>query len=251
MERSRKIFERPRVDFSRIKTYSLGSFALTKEENKPMGEILYEALISDFDGVLWPNSEAINREAVVQTMRARGFTLTEGQANSTLGRPSSETIKQFLTARNVFTERHYEAMVKENRDRYDRMWDEEVRLDPIIHETLREIHRRRIPIAIATTNRRSVVNKFIRRFDLREIISVIVTGEDVKNKKPDPEVYIKASQWLKKERCLAVEDMPIGIQAALGAGLHCAAIPNQYSPDLSRTGATYPLGSFSELLKFF
>ncbi len=211
----------------------------------------YDALISDFDGTLLPNSELINQKAVVETMRKRGFELRRAEQEGIPGRPSSEIIPLLLIRRRLFEPELHRRVIEENRSVYDALWDKEVALDPGVGNTLGELHARGVPVGIATTNRRKVVEKFLDRFNLRDVVSVIVSRDEVSRIKPHPEVYETAWRQLGKKRSLAVEDMPSGIRSARAAGLHCAAIPREYTVPLDLLGATYILGSFSDLLELF
>jgi HAD superfamily hydrolase (TIGR01509 family) len=60
-----------------------------------------------------------------------------------------------------------------------------------------------------------------------------VTGSDVKHKKPDPEIFLKAAAkiGLSPDRCVVVEDAPNGVEAARAAGAHCVAVTNSVSAD--------------------
>jgi HAD superfamily hydrolase (TIGR01509 family) len=57
-----------------------------------------------------------------------------------------------------------------------------------------------------------------------------VTGSDVGNKKPAPDIYLKAAGMLglKPEECLVVEDAVSGIQAAKAAGCRCLAVATSF-----------------------
>jgi len=211
----------------------------------------YEALITDLDGTLLPDSEVINQKAVIETMHNHGFELRLAEIEGIPGHPSSEIIPRLLATRSISSNEIHQRIIEENRKRYDDLWDREVEFSPAIKNTLLELHERGIPIAIATTNRNRVVAKFLDRFSLRETVSVVVGGDDVTHMKPSPEVYILAGRQLGEKRCLAAEDTPIGVRSARAAGIHCAAIPNQYSARLDFSEATYTLQSFSDLLQFF
>lgn len=62
----------------------------------------------------------------------------------------------------------------------------------------------------------------------------IVTGDSVKRGKPDPEPYRKALKklGLKAPECVVVENSPLGVRSAKGAGIFCIAVttslPRQY-----------------------
>ena len=63
-------------------------------------------------------------------------------------------------------------------------------------------------------------SEFIGLFD------TIITADDIKNGKPNPECYLNAAKELvvSPEHCLAVENAPLGIQAAKNAGMQVAAL---------------------------
>ena len=57
---------------------------------------------------------------------------------------------------------------------------------------------------------------------------VYITGSDVKNKKPDPELFVTAAQRLGLDPrvCVVIEDAPNGVEAAHAAGAKCIAVTN-------------------------
>ncbi len=65
-----------------------------------------------------------------------------------------------------------------------------------------------------------------------ETFDAVVTGGDVKNKKPDPEIFLLAAGriGLNPKDCLVIEDAPSGIKAAKAAGCKCLAITSSFTP---------------------
>jgi len=63
------------------------------------------------------------------------------------------------------------------------------------------------------------------------IPSVLVTADDVNRGKPDPEAYLLAAAKLgvKPERCVVVEDAPVGVSAAHSAGMRVVAVETTHS----------------------
>jgi HAD superfamily hydrolase (TIGR01509 family) len=57
---------------------------------------------------------------------------------------------------------------------------------------------------------------------------VYVTGSEIKNKKPDPELFLTAADRMniKPANCVVIEDAPGGVQAARAAGAKCIAVTN-------------------------
>lgn len=99
-----------------------------------------------------------------------------------------------------------------------------------------ELHRERIVTAVATTGSREWVEPLLSKLlgqDRFARLALIVTGENVARKKPDPEAYTLtlAKLGFAPEEALAVEDSQNGVEAAKGAGLPCLVIPSSYSLD--------------------
>ncbi|GAI15444.1 unnamed protein product, partial [marine sediment metagenome] len=57
---------------------------------------------------------------------------------------------------------------------------------------------------------------------------VYINGNDVKNKKPDPELFLLAAErmCIAPANCVVIEDAPNGVQAAKAAGARCIAVTN-------------------------
>jgi beta-phosphoglucomutase len=102
---------------------------------------------------------------------------------------------------------------------------------PGAHEFIARCNKKGFRLALATS-----ADKVKMEVTLREIglssgkFSSIITGEDVVNKKPFPDIYIKAalSIGLKPEECLVVEDAISGIKAGKSAGCRCLAVTSQF-----------------------
>jgi HAD superfamily hydrolase (TIGR01509 family) len=208
----------------------------------------FEAVIFDLDGVL-VISESINVEAMVITMWLHGMPLTEEEIRTIPGRSSIDAIPGFLKSRGI-PESEYMAIVDENRARYDSLWDTKVELAPHADIVVQSLRCKSIPLAIGTTNRRSVVEKFINRFGFDSAFSVIVTGRDVARRKPDPEVYVLTQQKIgvPREKILVVEDTAFGVAAAKDASLACAAIPSEFFRDQDFSRADFLMSSLHDLL---
>lgn len=86
-----------------------------------------------------------------------------------------------------------------------------------------------VELAIATSGNRSKQIPVIEGAGLRlDWFAVVVTGDLVERKKPDPQIYLLAAEMLRVEpnRCVVLEDAPAGVEAAKRAGAKCVAITN-------------------------
>ena len=82
---------------------------------------------------------------------------------------------------------------------------------------------------------------------LGEYFDAVSDGNNITRSKPDPEVFVKAAQFVGKEPgvCLVVEDAKAGVEAAKAGGMDCAAIGDAVKCGM----AEYNLSSFSDLLR--
>jgi beta-phosphoglucomutase len=97
---------------------------------------------------------------------------------------------------------------------------------------LREVRREGYPTALATQSHREQAVRVLDILELEDEFDVVVTRDDVEHGKPDPEMHLLAARELgvEPEECLAVEDSPAGVKAALAAGAEIVAV----TTDLTR-----------------
>jgi mannitol-1-/sugar-/sorbitol-6-phosphatase len=82
---------------------------------------------------------------------------------------------------------------------------------------------------VVTSGTRFLATTRMRNFGI-PLPDVLVTADDVKNGKPDPEPYRKGADLLKVNpaNCLVVEDAPAGIRSAHAAGMKVISMPTTY-----------------------
>lgn len=112
---------------------------------------------------------------------------------------------------------------------------------PGVCRLVRELIASGIAVGVATTGSREWVEPLLASLlgrDLSRRLGAVVTGEDVRRKKPDPEAYLLALARLGVEAsaAVAVEDSQNGLAAAKAAGLPCLVVAGFYSEghDFSR-----------------
>jgi len=83
-------------------------------------------------------------------------------------------------------------------------------------------------VGIATSSTREKSEAVLKSARIPYGQMAYVTGSDVKNKKPDPELFLTAADRLdlNPSRCVVIEDAPDGVAAACAAGCRCVAITN-------------------------
>jgi len=89
-------------------------------------------------------------------------------------------------------------------------------------------------MAIASSSPIEIIKTVVKRFGFENYFNVLLSGEEVVNGKPAPDVYLKTAELLKvsPSDCIVLEDAPNGIKAGKGAGMKVIAVSNKphYSP---------------------
>ena len=117
-----------------------------------------------------------------------------------------------------------------------------------------------LALATTTTNRqldayRHYNKNIIEKANLDEIFEIILSKEDVHDKKPSSEVHDKIMSLLNvsPSECLIIEDSLIGVQAAKNAGIEVAVMYDKYS-DCDREEinklSQYQFKDFDEILNY-
>lgn len=126
-----------------------------------------------------------------------------------------------------------------------------VLLFPGVEQTLRELHRQGMTLAIASSRGHESLDDFVRLFQLQDIVRMVVGAEDVERAKPDPcpVLTILSSLGFSPEETAVVGDAAFDILMARRAG--CMAIGvgygNNTPEQLLESGAAHVVDSFLEL----
>jgi beta-phosphoglucomutase len=105
---------------------------------------------------------------------------------------------------------------------------------PGSHEFISLCRKRGFLLALATSADSVKMNVNLREIGLPpSTFNAIITGLDIVNKKPFPDIYIKAAEMigLKTHECLVVEDAVSGIKAGKAAGCRCLAVTSSFGAE--------------------
>lgn len=114
---------------------------------------------------------------------------------------------------------------------YREIYRPHLRLIPGLAELLENAKKAGLPMAVATAGDRTNIDFTLDGLNVRSYFKAIIGAEDVKNGKPDPEVFLQAAQKLSIDpaNCLVFEDSTVGAEAARRAGMSCIVV-NPTSP---------------------
>ena len=99
---------------------------------------------------------------------------------------------------------------------------------PGARELLAELKLAGIPMALVTMSVERMARQIVELIDIGTF-DTIVAGDMVTHSKPHPEAYLAAAEFLgvNPEHCVAVEDSPTGVAAAVASGAVVIGVPHQ------------------------
>ncbi len=181
------------------------------------------AAIFDVDGVL-VDSYAAHLRSWALMAREHGLELTEAEFAATFGQTSREIIARFWGPGLDAEER--EALDR----RKEAIYRDLIRADfPVMDgavELIDALAGDGFLLAVGSSGPRENIELTLDRLGRRARFGAMVTGLDVSRGKPDPQVFQLAAQRLAApaDRCVVIEDAPVGIAAAHAAGMASVAL---------------------------
>jgi HAD superfamily hydrolase (TIGR01509 family) len=129
-------------------------------------------------------------------------------------------------------------------------------LQPVagVHDVLEKLRAHEVPYCVASSGSHERIRVALRKTGLYELFEEnrIFSSEDVGRGKPAPDLFLHAAARLGTEpqRCAVVEDSPLGVQAAVSAGMDVYGFTAMTSPaKLSHATALFPdMGMLHQLL---
>lgn len=220
-------------------------------------DVVLRAIIFDLDGVLI-DSEPLHFAAFNKTLSSDGEPLTnEAYRERFLALDDKGAFIRFFADANkpLAIGKLNELMKKKSEIYLELVASEGVLPYPSVPDFVREAAGR-YPLAVATGSRRHEAELLLESAGLRTFFEALVSSDDVKCGKPNPESYLKAVEFLnltgkrplpiKPEECVVIEDSKQGIESAHSAGMKCIAVSTSF-PAFELSGADLVVGGISSL----
>jgi HAD superfamily hydrolase (TIGR01509 family) len=206
------------------------------------------AVIFDLDGVL-ADSEPWWNQIDAKLLAEHGITYRGEYHQNVLGVSYQVAVEFYKNAFNISAS--VEELIQRRGEIATDFFANRVGLFGSAKTTLEQLREMKLPLALATSSLSAPARLLIDRTGIRSLFSVVVTGDEVRQGKPHPDIYLRAATKLgiSPEACLVIEDALAGIAAGKAANMRVAAIPDTrfVDPREYEMKADYVLGSLSEI----
>jgi len=196
--------------------------------NPPLVERVHDVgVIFDMDGVLVDSADA-HLQSWKLLASEQGRAIDEKLFARTFGRTNADIVPLLFGGVSA-------AQIRTLADRKEELYRDLIRDDPpIVKGAIRligEMCEAGIRLGIGSSGPRANVELIRRALEAERRIPHIISGDDITRGKPDPEVFQKACAKLDlpSNRCVVIEDAPVGVQAAKSAGAYAVAVLMHHS----------------------
>lgn len=201
---------------------------------------MLRAVIFDFDGVL-VDSERLHYKTFNRIFEKFGFQISiQEYYDRFLGLSDTELLQIVGKEKNLsLSNQQFKELLAEKANIFGKLSTTEAAVIDDVPAFLKMLADNKIPIAICSGALLPEIEMILKGAKLRDFFGVIVSAEQVKKGKPDPEGFLlaldllnkKTSQKIEPKDCVVIEDSRWGLEAAKNAGMHPVAVTNTYPAD--------------------
>lgn len=186
-----------------------------------------KAVIWDMDGVI-SDTAPCHLQSWQKVMARRGVRVTAAAFRRTFGQRNDIIIGTLLGGRASPEE--IEAIAREKEAVFRRIARDRLRPLPGVGPLLESLRRGGYRLALASSAPMANISFIVRKLGIAGCFDALVSGEDVTEGKPNPQVFLVAAMRLGVDpaRCLVIEDAVAGVAAARKAGMFCLAVTNTH-----------------------
>lgn len=197
----------------------------------------YDLIMFDLDGTLIETAPEIC-DAVNDTLRHFELPeVTQTQVNDWIGHGTRELLIQALAfhgktdAQSVRTSDRLNTIAAEFDQHYQRRCGTRSHLYPQVRETLLELRKRGVKLAVVTNKEGRYTDTVLNAHQMMPLFDRVVSGDTMPFKKPDPAGVASCLEafGVGRERSLFVGDSSIDVATARNAGVAVWALPYGYN----------------------
>lgn len=197
-----------------------------------------QAAVFDMDGLM-VDTESIYQWAWREAIEQLGYTISTATLRATTGRRMEDCYA--ILRGEVDATFPMPAFL----DLWPQLWHDHVNnhginQKPGLAALLDLLDAHRIPKAVATSSAQPEALFTLEKANLLHRFSIIVSGDQIVNGKPAPDIFLRAAERLTiaPDRCMAFEDSEAGVMAASSAGMVTIMVP-EIEPAIEVVGRAY------------
>jgi len=203
------------------------------------------------DGVII-DSEEIHKKAYYETFNTLNIEVSDTLYKSFTGSSTINAFQRLVAHFNLKNDP--KELVLDKRKRYVNFFENDPNLHLVagVEEIIKYFYNKGIVLILASSSAMINIDRVFNRFNLNTYFAAKISGADLKESKPNPEIFNKAAilENISKENCVVIEDSDNGITAANDANIFVFGYANKLSEGQTLENADFVINHFSELKQF-
>ncbi|MDB5013056.1 MAG: HAD-superfamily hydrolase [Daejeonella sp.] len=158
-----------------------------------------------------------------------GAELSYDEVKSHMYGKNSELLVRIF-GKDHFTDEEITGLSIEKEKGYQKEYFPHLRLIAGLDSFLEKAKNHQISMAIGSAAIPFNIDFVVDNLNIRHYLGAIVSADDVKDSKPDPETFLKAAELLGVDpsNCIVFEDAPKGVESAQNAGMKCVVLTTMH-----------------------
>jgi HAD superfamily hydrolase (TIGR01509 family) len=183
----------------------------------------------DMDGVIF-DSYSFHLDAWQEVFSSRSVEFAEENFVDLFG-SRNDFIIGSVTGKQL-PERTIKSMIREKEEAFRRRATGRIKPFPGVVTLLDALKKGDFRLGLVSSAPMENINLALSELNLTATFDCIVSGQDVTESKPSPQIYLLADEKLRTlpSDCVVIEDSPLGVNAAKTAGMKCVAVTNTHHP---------------------
>ena len=210
---------------------------------------MLKAIIFDMDGVL-VNSEPLHRKAYFNMFEEFNLNVSNRLYESFTGKSTSAICKELCEIFDLSIS--HEKLMFSKRKHFKTIFDNDPEFQMIdgALSLIKSCFFNNLTLILASSASMTNINRVFKKFDLDKFFKAKISGADLKESKPNPEIFIKAAKLsgFSKSECIVIEDSTNGIIAAKSAGIYCIGFNSPNSKNQNYDKADLVVSNFNEIM---
>jgi beta-phosphoglucomutase family hydrolase len=209
---------------------------------------MLKAVIFDMDGVII-DSEPMHNKAYHDMFDEVGINVSTELYESFTGQSTINICKRLCDHFNL--DEAPETLVALKRKHYKHFFysNSDLGLIDGVLDLIKDYHSNGLTLVLGSSAAMTSINQIFDRFDLNKYFVAKLSGGDLKQSKPHPEIFIKAAEatGFSKNECIVIEDSTNGIEAAKAAGIFCVGYDSFHSKNQDYSKADLVVNNFKDI----
>ena len=209
---------------------------------------MLKAVLFDMDGVI-VDTEPLHQKAFQMMFDEVGMDVSTAMYRGFTGQSTKEICRFLCTHFRV--KQSPETLVQIKRSNFTRLFFEDKTLELLegVEDLIKDYYKNGLTLVVASSASMFTINNVMERFHLNPYFKDKLSGADLKESKPNPEIFLKAAKLTghNKKECIVIEDSTNGIIAAKSAGIYCVGYNSFNSKNQNYDNADIVISDLNEI----